>query len=386
MDECKKCDNAFSEAVTAFNYKLLNAITDANGEEVKNVFISPGRLQAILVLLSNWADTDMLHQILEAICCKEMALEDANNMVADDHYLIPNASKEDQEEGYIPTVDLKTLMWYKKGENLNKHGLIAIEKLFKVLFNELDFDSPSAVDKINYEVENASHGLIKNLQIELPSDIKALLVDVLYFKATWFNRFYEEDTRTRNFYYKGGSSKVKMMSLTSIFRYFENDTFQSICLDYNSWGSFRSYSMWIHLPKKRNKVKDILAQIKKNNIGLKYETQEVHLSMPRFELESRTSLTEVLKVLGMNETFASDDAIPKLLSDVRIDDIVQQGKIEVNEVGTEATMATYIMMCGCCPLDDKPKPIEMKVNHEFIFEIVETNTGIRLFSGIVNKL
>ena len=84
--------------------------------------------------------------------------------------------------------------------------------------------------------------------------------------------------------------------------------------------------------------------------------------------------------------FASEDVIPNLLTDVKIDDIVQQGKIEVNEAGTEAVMATYCVMCTGCPPFEKPKPIEMKVNYEFIFEIVETYTGNRLFSGIVNKL
>lgn len=88
----------------------------------------------------------------------------------------------------------------------------------------------------------------------------------------------------------------------------------------------------------------------------------------------------------MEEMFASEDVIPNLLTDVKIDDIVQQGKIEVNEAGTEAAMATYCVMCTGCPPFERPKPIEMKVNHEFIFEIVETYTGNRLFSGIVNKL
>ena len=378
--------NAFGEAVTAFNYKLLNAITEANDSEVKNVFISPGRLQAILVLMSNWVGWYMREQILEAICCKEMDPMEVNEMFADERYIIPYASKEDLEEGYVPTIDLKTMMWYQKGQNLDKRGLIDIEKPFNVHFKNIDFRSPSAMGKINSEVEKASHGLIKNLQVELTEETRALLMDVFYFKANWQSRFDEDDTRTRNFYYKGGCSKVKMMSQTDDFRYYENDTFQSISLDYNSNVHTRDYSMWIHLPKQGHKIKEVLTQITEEKIGPKYEQKEVHLLLPRFEIETTTSLSEVLKMMGMEEMFASEDAIPNLLSNVRIDDIVQQGKITVNETGTEAAMATYCPMCLGCPPDVKPKPIEMKVNHEFIFEIVETYTGNRLFSGIVNKL
>lgn len=378
--------NAFGEAVTAFNYKLLNAITEANGNEVKNVFVSPGRLQAILVLLSNWVGWYMRERILEALCCKDIDPLEANEMFADERYLLPYVNKEDQEEGYIPTIDLKTMMWYQKGLNLDKRGLIDTEKPFHVLFKGIDFGASSTPGRICQEVEKASHGLIKDLHVQLTDDTRSVLMDVFYFKACWQSRFDEYDTKTRNFYYKGGSSKVKMMSVTDDFRYFENDTFQSISLEYHSNVHTRDYSMWIHLPKKGHNIKEVLSQITAEKIGPKYKQAEVHLNLPRFELETSTSLKEILKTLGMEEMFASEDAIPNLLTDVRIDDIVQQGKITVNESGTEAAMATYCVMCTGCPPDEKPKPIDMKVNHEFIFEIVETYTGMRLFSGIVNKL
>ena len=386
-NEFKQKTKVFVKAVNAFNYKLLNALSEANGNEVKNVFVSPGRLQAMLVLLSNWVDWYYKRdRILDAICCKDMNPMEVNEMFADERYLIPYVNKEKMDEGYIPTIELKTMMWYKKGLNLSKRYLIDTEKPFHVLFKALDFDSPSASDNIKHLVKNASHGLINDLQIELTNETRALLVDVLYFKATWQSLFDEDCTRTRNFYYKGGSSKVKMMSVTDVFRYYENDTFQSISLDYHSHAKTRNYSMWIHLPKQGHKIKEVLAQITEEKIGTKYKQAEVHLNLPRFELESKTSLTEVLKVLGMEGIFASDDVIPNLLKDVKIDDIVQQGRIEVNEAGTEAAMATYCVMFTGCPPHEKPKPIEMKVNHEFIFEVVEAYTGIRLFSGFVNKL
>ena len=378
--------NAFGEAVTAFNYKLLNAITEANGNEVKNVFVSPGRLQAMLVLLSNWVGWYMHDRIMEGICCKDMDPMEVNEMFADERYVIPYCKKEALDEGWVPTIDLKTMMWYQKGLTLDKRGLIDTEKPFKVRFKGIDFGSTSTATKINSEVEKASHGLIKNLEVDLDAETRALLLDVFYFKATWQSRFDEEETKTRNFYYKGGSSKVKMMSVTDNFRYYENDTFQSVSLDYNAHVHTRDYSMWIHLPKKGHNIKEVLKGITEEKIGPKYGQAEVHLNLPRFELETTTSLTKILKQLGLEECFSSDNVMPNLLEDVKIDDIVQQGKITVNEAGTEAAMATYCVMCTGCPPVEKPKPIEMKVNHEFIFEIVETYTGIRLFSGIVNKL
>lgn len=378
--------NAFGEAVTAFNYKLLNTLADVNGNAVKNVFVSPGRLQAILVLLSNWVGWLMRDKIIDVICCNGMYQQELNEMFADERYLIPYVNKNDQENGYIPTIDLKSMMWYKKGLKLYDRGLVDTEKPFHVIFKSLDFTSPSALDKINKEAVRASHGLIKDLLINLTDETRALLMDVFYFKAKWKIQFDEDNTRTRNFYYKGGCSKVKMMSVTDHFRYYENDMFQSISLDFHSQVHTRDYSMWIHLPKQGHKIREVLDQISIDKIGPKYERAEVHLNLPRFELESKTSITDVLKSMGLREIFDSKDVIPNLLPDVRIDDIIQQGKIKVNETGTEAAVATYCVMCAGCPPEEKPKPIEMKVNHEFIFEIVETYTGNRMFSGIINKL
>lgn len=385
MDKLQQNTNAFVEAATAFNYKLLNAITEANNED-ENVFVSPGRLQAVLVLMSNWVGRHMRERILEVICCSQMEPQEVNETFADERYVIPYCSKEDLEEGFVPIIDLNTVMWFQKGVRLDKRGLIDTEKPFHILFKAINFCAPSAMGKINSEVEKASHGLIKQLQIELTKETRALLIDVFYFKATWQNQFDEELTMTEDFYYKGGCSKVKMMSITDDFRYYENDILQSIRLEYHTHVHTRNYSMWIHLPKRDHTIREVLTQITEKKMGPKYKEKEVHLLLPRFEIETTTSLSQVLKMLGMDEMFASDDAIPNLLPNVRIDDIVQQGKITVHESGTEAAMVTYCPMTLGCPPDEIPKPIEMIVNHEFIFEIVETNTGNRLFSGIVNKL
>ena len=73
---------------------------------------------------------------------------EVNEMFADERYLIPYVNKEKMDEGYIPTIELKTMMWYKKGLKLSKRYLIDTEKPFHVLFKALDFESPSAAEKI----------------------------------------------------------------------------------------------------------------------------------------------------------------------------------------------------------------------------------------------
>ncbi len=118
----------------------------------------------------------------------------------------------------------------------------------------------------------------------------------------------------------------------------------------------------------------------------KYEDAEVHLNLPRFEIEKRTNLTDVLRQMGMDELFSATDGIPNLIAGVSFADVIQQGKIKVDEYGAESAVTTYCAFAtSCCP-DEEPEPVEMNVNRNFVFEIVETSSGSRLFSGVVNKL
>ena len=50
---CNLPQKSYAEVASAFNYKLLSAIAATDGGEKDNIFVSPCRLQALLVLLSN---------------------------------------------------------------------------------------------------------------------------------------------------------------------------------------------------------------------------------------------------------------------------------------------------------------------------------------------
>lgn len=383
---CNLPQKSYAEVASAFNYKLLSAIAATDGGEKDNIFVSPCRLQALLVLLSNWAGGSVRNQIRQAICCDDIDCRELNRMFADERFLIPNVDRKDLEEYLVPTIDLSTMMLYQKELAVNKRTIADTKDFFDVHYRSVDFSVPSLSAEISREVEKASHGMIANLRIDVNEAVRALLLDVFYFKACWVNYFDEEQTQRSSFYHNDGISEVDMMSVTDVMRYHENDVFQSVCLDYWAYMLTKRYSMWIHLPKKGHGIDEVLSLLADEDVYSKYEDTEVHLNLPRFEIEKRTNLTDVLRQMGMGELFSATDGIPNLIAGVSFADVIQQGKIKVDEYGAESAVTTYCAFAtGCCP-DEEPEPVEMNVNRNFIFEIVETSSGSRLFSGVVNKL
>ena len=69
--------------------------------------------------------------------------------------------------------------------------------------------------------------------------------------------------------------------------------------------------------------------------------------------------------------------------DLKIDKVIHQAFIEVNEEGTEAAAATGVVM-GTKTSLRPPTPI-FKADHPFIFLIHQKNTGNILFMGRVNN-
>ncbi len=377
---------SYAEVASAFNYKLLSALVVSDGGENDNIFVSPCRLQALLVLLSNWAGSNMSNKIRQAVCCDGFDCRELNRMFADERFLIPNVCRKDLEEYRVPTIDLSTIMLYQNNLDINKRTIAETTDFFDVRYQSVDFSAPSLSAQISRVVEKASQGMIANLRVDVGEAVRALLLDVFYFKACWVNYFDEEFTRRSNFYHADGVSKVDMMSVTDTLRYHENNAFQSVCLDYWAYMLTKRYSMLVHLPKKGHGIDEVLSLLAHEDVDSMYNEAEVHLRLPRFEIEKRTNLTDVLGQMGMGELFSATDGIPNLIAGVSLADVIQQGKIKVDEYGAEAAVATYCpFVTSCCP-DEKPEPIEMNVNRSFIFEIVETSSGSRLFSGVVNRL
>ena len=366
-----------------FSNKLLYKLVDSEGNN--NIAISPSRLQNVLVLLANWASPQIRKAILEGIGSEVMEMDEANVLCNKEHLHL--TSWKEGEGDFIPTIETNTFLWVKKGMKLKPDGLTCVSSNFNVVLREVDFSQPDTKDIINKAVDVASHGLIKEVNSDIQPLTQMLLTDILYFKAKWDERFYEEDTKERIFYGTKGKEKVPMMKKTDSLMFSETQTCQVVQLRYMCMSEQDKYfTMRIYLPKEKCSISDVLHELWNNEFYFDMTEEDVKLTLPKFTIKSNADMKQVLKDIGLECIFESADIVPGLVNDVRIDDISQQVKIKVDENETEAAALTEMCVAMGPPPTEIREPVIMNVNRPFMFEIAEEYSNTILFTGIINHI
>ena len=366
-----------------FSNKLLYKLVDSEGNN--NIAISPSRLQNVLVLLANWASPQIRKAILEGIGSEVMEMDEANVLCNKEHLHL--TSWKEGEGDYIPTIETNTFLWVKKGMKLKPDGLTCVSSDFNVVLREVDFSQPDTKDIINKAVDVASHGLIKEVNSDIQPLTQMLLTDILYFKAKWDERFYEEDTKERIFYGTKGKEKVPMMRKTDSLMFSETQTCQVVQLRYMCMSEQDKYfTLRIYLPKEKCSISDVLHELWNNEFYFDMTEEDVKLTLPKFTIKSNADMKQVLKDIGLECIFESANIVPGLVNDVRIDDISQQVKIKVDENETEAAALTEMCVAMGPPPTEIREPVIMNVNRPFMFEIAEEYSNTILFTGIINHI
>ena len=385
MEQSKKLDTHFDYS-EGLSIKLLKTLLSHNNDD-SNIALSPARLQAVLVLLANWASPSIQREILQHICTKDITLEGANWLSSFDRL---KATPEDwfaSKGNCVPVIEQNTVVWAQKELEVNEEAIAEVADDFIIAVKQVDFRDKDIKAVIDAVIAETTHGLIKQLELQITPETVAIITDILYIKALWDSPFDECDTKDYVFYGTKGKCNVPMMVQTDDFSYQETPAFQMVTLPYRCYAkdSIR-YSMRIYLPKPKNSIGDVLDDIAAAEFELHTIRQEVRLTLPKFSIESNINMNEVLREIGLNCIYDSDDVMPMCIKNLKIQNIVQQLRVDVNEHGTEAAAVTSVeMMLGCCPID-KPKPIIMRVNRPFLFEIVEEKTNTIIFTGVINNI
>lgn len=366
-----------------FSNKLLYKLVDSKGND--NIAISPSRLQNVLVLVANWASPQIRKAILGGIGSEVMEMDEANVLCNKEHLHLTSWKEGDGD--FIPIIETNTFLWMKKGLELKEDGLSSVSSDFDVALREVDFSQSETRDIINQAVNEASHGLIKEINSDIQPLTQMLLTDILYFKAKWDERFYEEDTAERIFYGTKGKEKVPMMRKTDALMYSETQTCQVVQLRYMCMSEQdKCFTMRIYLPKEKCSIPDVLQELWNSEFYFDMTEEEVKLTLPKFTIKSNVDMKQVLRQIGLECIFETADIVPGLVNDVRIDDISQQVKIKVDENETEAAALTEMCVAMGPPPTEIKEPVVVNVNRPFMFEIAEEYSNTILFTGIINNI
>nr|XP_020449423.1 heparin cofactor 2 [Monopterus albus] len=242
-----------------------------------------------------------------------------------------------------------------------------------------DFRDPAFLDKANSRIQKLTKGLIREPLKSVDPNMVLMLLNYLYFKGTWEQKFPKEMTHYRNFRVNE-KTNVRVPMMTNKGNYLAAADHELDCdilhLPYTG-----NISMLIALPRKIAGMRTLEQEIsptivKKWLTNMTNRTREV--VVPRFKLEQNYDMIENLKEMGLTDLFQESGDFTGMTSEkVAMNWLKHQGTITVNEEGTEAAALTQV---GFMPLSSQ---IHFTVDHPFLFLIYEHRTGCLVFMGRV---
>ena len=368
--------SAYAQNSTDFTFRVLQKLE----EEKKSIFVSPYSIRTILSLCAEGADGQTRSEMLETLALPTDADQRRKEMQTNTQAL--NQAKA------FEMLTTNTLWINKKLLLLKKYAKIAKE-YYQSTIKSVDFsENPEKARKtINNFVAEKTKQMIKNL---LPvgvinSETQMVLTNTIYFKADWEKSFDKKNTQEKDFWLnEKDKRRTKMMYQKNHFSAGTYENNKVIALPYKG-GEVR---MWIILPEN----KDLLALLGKMNTqmwqNLKAATkhQEVLLTLPSFEFETKYRMAEKLKAMGMKAAFANGAEFPYISqgTSLKISEVIHQAKIKVEEKGTEAAAATAVVIVPSSSSmrhDMSPPPFVFTADHPFLFVIEHKSTQEILFAG-----
>ena len=285
-----------------------------------------------------------------------------------------------------------------KGLSLLKQYVNDMKDYYSAQIEALDFTKSSSLEKINKWCSKNTDGMIPSILDEINPDAAMYLLNAIYFKATWTEKFDPKDTRDMDFTMPNGSAdKRKMMHRKALAAYGKNDLCEMLCLPYGSNG----YSMYVLLPVEGKTVDDVIQGLSADAVQQQLfvmDPHEVDILMPRFTTSSETMLDKVLPAMGMIRAFNpyyaefpnmaqvaygfDEDPNMELNRNLYVSMIKQKAKIEVNEEGTKASAVTIAEMgFTAAPPPPQYQQVDFHATRPFVYYIVETSTRSIFFMG-----
>ncbi|XP_011808976.1 PREDICTED: serpin B3 isoform X3 [Colobus angolensis palliatus] len=331
--------NSLSEANTKFMFDLFQQFRKS---QKNNTFYSPISITSALgmVLLGAKDNTaQQINKVLHFDQVTENTTEKAATHHVDRsgnvHHQFQKLLTELNKSTDVYELKIANKLFGEKTYQFLQEYLDAIKKFYQTSVESVDFAKApeESRKKINSWVESQTNEKIKNL---LPvgtigNDTTLVLVNAIYFKGQWQNKFNKENTKEEKFWPNKLEEKLTAEKL----------------LEWTSLQNMREAHVDLHLP--------------------------------RFKVEESYKLKDTLRNMGMVDIFSGDADLSGMTGSrgLTVSEVLHKAFVEVTEEGAEATAATVVTGISSPPSTNE----EFHCNHPFLFFIRQNKTNSILFFG-----
>jgi serpin B len=265
--------------------------------------------------------------------------------------------------------------------------------------------SAEAAAQINSWVEQKTNEKIKNLihPDEVGPTTRLVLVNAIYFKGQWETPFRPQMNTNSEFHAADGSAIPAVIMRQGMVTGYADITDGSVPCQVLSMhygernrplSPGQGVSMVVILPRSPDDfgtlAKTLTAEQLAGWLG-RLHTLLVSVYFPKFKLEERYQLADVLQTMGMRNAFVNPNAQPGGPAtadfsgmdgsrDLYVSRVIHQTYVNVDENGAEAAAATAVGMRGGAAGPRTPPP-EFRADHPFLFLIRDDVSGSILFLG-----
>ena len=362
----KPADKAFCDAQTAFSVALLKQVL-AN----ENVLVSPTSAALALTMTANGAANETKAE-MERVLGQGLTLDDLN--------------------AYFNTVYVKGLLsdktlhvadsvWFRDGLTLKEAFLQKNKDYFDAALYQSAFDK-STVNDINAWVKKNTNGMIEKLLDDLKPDEMVHLINAVAFEGEWAEKF--DYTAEATFTSQSGQTQTAQMMSSTENLYLSGNGATGFMKPYKGG----KYAFAALLPNDGTTANDYVSSLTAGELSsllASAKSERVSVSMPKFSYDYKTDLSDAMKAMGMSSAF-TDTADFTAMSDTPlcIGNITHVTHIEVDENGTRAAAVTDVgMRCTALPM---PPEHSVVLDRPFVYMILDTQTNLPIFLGVLNTL
>ena len=380
-----------SDSVNNFGWKYFQT----QGKE-ENIFYSPYSLCAALSIVANGATGDTRKEILSALDAE--SIDDLNGNFKNFRAVMKNYTGDRLlKESNLMLVNKKF-----SDQGIDADFKNVLEKIYRSEIRTADFanDLVGEKKKISAWVAQSTDNFIANYSAAPTANTVVDLLNVIYFKGGWEYPFDKSDTHDRIFTNRNGSTlQVPMMFqiFENSIAYCEDDKYKAISLPYKKIDDKVVAEMCLILPKDEKNLnvveswsgesfdyqQNFFRNLKSNFHG------EVYVRLPKMNLDLKNDVVKNLKSLGISRAFTNGAEIFHVVKDtnLKIDKVFHQAKLQVDEQGTEAAAVTEVVMLEGMAMPGayrKPRAV-FYADRPFLFVIRDVESEINLFVGAINS-
>lgn len=363
-----------ADLAQAGNSFAINFINRVNKAEKGDWFVSPLSMQFLLGMLLNGANGQTAAEICDVLGYGEDEVAAVNEFCLSMIRQLPDLDKQTK-------LAIANAIFVNKNYALRDRYKSVVSEYYDAQVTNADFSKGSATTKaINKWCSDHTNGLITKIIDNVSPQMLAYLLNAVYFKSQWKDKFNKGNTVKESFTQEGGASTtVQMMRTGKEFLYQDNDMFQAVRLPYGN-GVF---SMYVILPAEGKTISDVTGFISGeywNKFVRSMVMCDVDLWLPKFETNFEISLNKLLSDMGMPSSFIAGKADFTAMSNsaMCLSFVKQKAAIKVDEDGTEAAAVSVAgMVAAAAP----GQHVVFHADHPFLYMITETTSGAILFAG-----